>query len=130
MMRSRPRFAANDIGGPQLPFTPRVLVQQPRVLCDQRANSVQIVAVDSLGHAARMDKPRPAGDTATSRQHMLRVAQLCVGRFDVARMKGAEVGQCIRVAAMDGDEQISRLMLQLFEVGQDREMANGHDEPP
>ena len=79
MIPSRPRFAAYDIGGPQLPRTSaRVLVQQLRVARrpdrgPRRASSRQIASVSRQAS----DEPRPAGDAVAARERELRIGEPC-----------------------------------------------------
>jgi hypothetical protein len=42
----------------------------------------------------------------------------------------AQLGDCIRIASMDGAEQFFGLTLKLFEIGPDGQATDGHGEPP
>jgi hypothetical protein len=105
-------------------------VEQTRILRRQRANHVDIVAADGIRHSAREHEPRPARDAVAPRERVLRVSEARICRIDRAAMMSAKLGHGIRVAALDGSEQIAGLVLQLIEIRPDWKVASRHDEPP
>ena len=131
-MRSRPRFAANVIGGPQL-LSVRIRTSSfmsaglPRY---ERLDRVEVIAPDRLREPYRVDESRPARCAAASCEHKLRIGQLRnrgVNRFG---MMLAHFGDRIRISGVDGAEEFLGLTVKLLQVGTDRQTANGHDEPP
>jgi hypothetical protein len=104
----------------------RVLLHQPRMPRHQRAHRFEVVAADRIGHPAREHEPRPARHAVAPRERMLRIGQPRVRRIDRPRMVTTQLVDGVWLAAPDGAEQITRLMLQLIEVRPDGKMASGH----
>ena len=121
-MRSRPRLAAYDIGGPQLPFTPRASScssagltnhQSPARPRHRRGRSRR-----SCRHAST-SRPPVRQAVASCASASCASASCAVGVFDRLGVMLPERGNCSRFAAPDGAQQIFRLVLQLIEIGMD-----------
>jgi hypothetical protein len=107
-----------------------ILMEQLRVLRDQVANGVDVVAPDGVDELHRLYEPRPARRLVAPRQNELRVGKLGGGRVDRIRVKLAELGDRGGIAGVDRAEQIFGLVLELVQVGNDGQATSGHDEPP
>ena len=130
-MRSRPRFAAYVIGGPQLlSVRIRTALDQRRIARDERADLVKVIAPDRVRELHRVNEPRPARSAVASCEHELRVGQLRGSGLDRFGMVLAPLGDRIRIAGVDGAEEFLGLTMKLFEIGPDGQAADGHDEPP
>ena len=131
-MRSRPRFAAYVIGGPQL-LSVRIRTCS-WISAGLRVTSartvVEVIAPDRVRELHRVDEPRPARSLVAPCEHELRVGQLRGGGVDRFGMVLAQLGDRIRIAGVDGAEEFLGLTMKLFEVGADGQAADGHDEPP
>jgi hypothetical protein len=108
----------------------RHLVEQRRMLPYQRTNGVHIITPDGVDHTACEHEARPAGDAVASGQGELRIGELGVPRLDRFRVILPQLHDCGKIAVPDLAEQILRLVLELIEIGTDRQMTIGHDEPP
>ena len=131
-MRSRPRFAAYVIGGPQL-LSVRIRT------CSWISAGLRVMSARTVSGSSR--QIASASCTAwTSRvqldalvapcEHELRVGQLRGRRVDRFGMVLAQFGDRIRIAGVDGAEEFLGLTMKLLEVGPDGQAADGHDEPP
>ena len=87
MIRSRPRFAAYVIGGPQLPASATERPRRERA-ADAASRSARTASTSSRQIASASwhaeYEPRPARRLVASREHELRVGELC-GRVRPAR---------------------------------------------
>jgi hypothetical protein len=96
----------------------------------QRANGVHIITPDGVNHTAREHETRPAGNAVTPGQGELRIGELGIPRLDRFRVMPPQLRDCGAIAVPDLAEQILRLVLELIEIGADRKVTIGHDEPP
>ncbi len=131
-MRSRPRFAAYVIGGPQL-LSVRIRTSSwisagLRVMSARTSSrsSRQIASASCTAWTSLVQLDA----LVASCEHELRVGQLRGRGVDRFGMVLAQFGDRIRIAGVDGAEEFLGLTMKLFEIGADGQAADGHDEPP
>ena len=107
-----------------------VLFDERRVLRDEGADRVEVIAPDRVRKPHGVDEPCPARSTIASCEGELRVRQRGGGRVVRFGMVLAQQGDRIRIAGLDGAEQFLGLTLKLLEIGADGQATHGHDEPP
>jgi hypothetical protein len=105
-------------------------VQQPWVAADQPTDGVDVVAPDRGDHLTRLHEARPARRLVAARKDELRVGQLGAPGVDRVGVVTLELRDRRRITLADRAEQVLRLVLELLEVGTDRQVTGRHDEPP
>ena len=97
-----------------------VFTNECRILGDERADGVEVVAPDRVREPHGVHEPRPARRLVAARQRQLRVCQPGGSGIDGFRMVLAEFSDRFRVAGMNGVEEFLGLAMELIEIGTDR----------
>src|SRR5206468_812107 len=108
----------------------RVLVQQVRIVGHDAAHCVDIVAPNGIDDLATLDQSRPTRRAIFPREGELRIRELGVRRIYLFGVMCAESGNRVRIAIVNGAEEILGLVLQLIQVRAERQLTGWHDEPP
>ena len=92
----------------------------------ESAQLLGFVAPDGIDNLACLNKTRPTSDAIASSQCELGVGQLRVCRLERSWVIVSQLFERLRFALFDGAQEVFRLMLELFEIGADRQVTVGH----
>jgi hypothetical protein len=96
------------------------------MLCDESAQLLGFVAPDGIDNFAGLNKTWPTLDAITSSQCELSVCQLRLRRLERSWVIAPQLFERLCFAPFDGAQQVFRLMLELFEIGANRQLTVGH----
>jgi hypothetical protein len=101
-------------------------MNERRIPRDELEDLIWVIPPDRVCELHCVDKPGPARSLVASREHELRIGQLRGRGVGHLRMLCTEFRDRVRIAVVDGAEELLGLTVKLCEVGPDGQAADGH----